>query len=95
MEASISDCREIEISETGLFKGEAEIDVAEVSGTFEGTLIARQLLIIRATGRVTGNIRYGCVEIERGGQLDGEVGVIRAEEDAAAETAATPPPRTA
>ncbi len=93
VEASISDCREIEISETGLFKGEAEIDVAEVSGTFEGALIARQLLIIRATGRVFGDIRYGSLEIERGGQLDGEVGVIQTAEEGGA--SAAPPSRTA
>lgn len=75
VEANIAECREIEISETGTFKGEAEIDVAEVGGTFEGTLLARDLLMVRANGRVTGKVRYGRLEIERGGQINGDVRV--------------------
>jgi cytoskeletal protein CcmA (bactofilin family) len=77
VEANISDCQEIEITDTGTFKGEAEIDVAEVSGAFEGTLIARELLLVRNTGRVNGNIRYGRLEVERGGQIDGDVRVYQ------------------
>jgi cytoskeletal protein CcmA (bactofilin family) len=75
VEANIAECREIEISETGTFKGEAEIDVAEIGGTFEGTLLARDLLMIRANGRVTGKVRYGRIEVERGGQINGDVRV--------------------
>lgn len=73
VEANIAECREIEIAETGTFKGEAEIDVAEISGSFDGTLIARELLMVRANGRVTGTVRYGRLEVERGGQLNGDV----------------------
>ena len=76
VEANIADCREIEIAETGTFKGEAEIDVAEISGSFEGTLIARELLLVRAQGRVTGSVRYGRLEVERGGQINGDVRVF-------------------
>ncbi|MDA0653154.1 MAG: polymer-forming cytoskeletal protein [Proteobacteria bacterium] len=79
VEANISECREIEISETGTFIGEAEIEVAEISGTFEGTINARDLLIIRSTGRITGNIRFGRLEVERGGQIEGDVKVLKSE----------------
>ena len=79
VEANISDCREIEVAETGTFKGEAEIDVAEISGSFEGTLVARELLMVRANGRVTGKVRYGRLEIERGGQINGDVRVYSSE----------------
>lgn len=79
VEANISECREIEISETGTFIGEAEIEVAEISGTFEGTINARDLLIVRSTGRITGNIRFGRLEVERGGQIEGDVKVLKSE----------------
>jgi cytoskeletal protein CcmA (bactofilin family) len=79
VEANIAECREIEISETGTFKGEAEIDVAEISGTFEGSLVARDLLMVRANGRVTGKVRYGRLEIERGGQINGDVRIYGGE----------------
>jgi len=67
------DSRVIQISERGAFKGSAEIDIAEIRGQFEGNLTVRQKLVIYATGKVTGKIRYGKVVIEEGGQLSGEV----------------------
>jgi cytoskeletal protein CcmA (bactofilin family) len=67
------DSRMIQISERGSFKGSAEIDVAEIRGSFEGSLTVRQKLVIYSTGKVTGRIRYGKVVIEEGGQLSGEI----------------------
>ena len=34
VEADIADCRELEVAEGGLFKGEAKIEVAEIAGEF-------------------------------------------------------------
>ncbi len=42
-------------------------------GRFEGTLTVRKRLVIRATGRVSGTIRYGQIEIECGGRISGDV----------------------
>lgn len=70
------DSRVIQISERGAFKGSAEIDVAEIRGLFEGNLTVRQKLVIYATGRVTGKVRYGKVVIEEGGQLSGEIEAV-------------------
>ena len=67
------DSRAIQIAEQGSFKGSAEIDIAEVRGSFDGSLTVRQKLVIFATGKVTGKIRYGKIVIEEGGQLSGEI----------------------
>lgn len=67
------DSRVIQIAEQGAFKGSAEIDIAEVRGTFDGNLTVRQKLVIFSTGKVTGKIRYGKIVIEEGGQLSGEI----------------------
>jgi cytoskeletal protein CcmA (bactofilin family) len=69
------DSRVIQIAERGAFSGSAEIDVAEIRGEFEGSLTARQKLVIYSTGKVTGTIRYGKIVIEEGGQLAGDVQV--------------------
>ena len=74
--------REIEIAETGTFKGQVEFDRADISGIFEGDLMARDHLVVRATGRITGKVRFGELEIERGGQIIGDVQIFG--EDAAA-----------
>ncbi len=65
--------RVVQIAEQGAFKGSAEIDIAEVRGSFDGTLTVRQKLVIFATGKVTGKIRYGKIVIEEGGQLSGDI----------------------
>jgi cytoskeletal protein CcmA (bactofilin family) len=69
------DSRVMQIAETGAFKGSAEIDIAEIRGEFDGDLTVREKLVIYATGKVSGKIRYGKVIIEEGGQLIGEVQV--------------------
>ncbi len=73
IEATLSNCKEMEISENGLFKGTATIDDAEIKGRFEGTLTVRKRLLIKASGKVMGNIRYGQLEIELGGHLSGDI----------------------
>ena len=67
------DSRLMQIAEQGAFKGSAEIDIAEIHGEFDGNLTVRQKLVIYATGKVTGKIRYGKLVIEEGGQLSGEI----------------------
>ncbi len=73
VEANLTNCRDIEIADGGLFKGEAAIEEAEIRGRFEGNLTVRKRLLIRATGRVVGTIRYGQIEIECGGQISGDI----------------------
>ena len=68
-------CRVVQIAERGAFKGSAEIDLAEIRGEFDGDLTVRQKLVIYASGKVTGKIRYGKLVIEEGGQLAGDLQV--------------------
>ena len=67
------DSRVMQIAEQGAFKGSAEIDIAEIRGVFDGNLTVREKLVIHATGKVTGKIRYSKIVIEEGGQLSGEI----------------------
>jgi cytoskeletal protein CcmA (bactofilin family) len=73
VEANLQNCHDVDIAESGLFKGSATIDEIEVRGRFEGNLIVRKRLLIRASGRVSGTIRYGQIEIECGGQISGDI----------------------
>ncbi len=72
-EAALSDCRAFEVSQGGTLQGSAEVQSAEVSGRFEGTLKVRGRLVIRAGGRVSGDVSYAEIEIEPGGRLDGQI----------------------
>jgi cytoskeletal protein CcmA (bactofilin family) len=70
----------IEIAPSGFFKGKAEVQEADISGRFEGDLIAKDRLIVRAGGRISGTIRYGNIVIESGGEISGDMQSIDAAE---------------
>ena len=73
VEAALSNIRAVEIAPSGRLKGAAQVDTADIAGSYEGDLTVQQKLHIRATGRVHGQIRYGSIEIERGGRIGGQV----------------------
>jgi len=76
VEATLSESRAVEISVSGVFKGIADIESAEVSGLIEGELVVRNTLVIHSTGRVLGKISYGRIEIARGGIISGQIDVL-------------------
>jgi cytoskeletal protein CcmA (bactofilin family) len=80
VEANFDDGSTIEIAHTGSFKGLAVVDTAIISGRFEGDLTVRKLLLVYNTGRVTGNVRYGQIEIESGAEVSGDVQKIESDD---------------
>ena len=72
-EVRLKDARVIEVSQTGYFKGNADVEEADISGNFEGELIARDRLVVRSGGRISGTIRYGRIVIESGGEISGDM----------------------
>jgi len=73
VEATLENSESLEITETGEFRGTLSINDATIAGVFEGNLTARERLTIKSTGRIKGTIRYGQIEIELGGEIDGDV----------------------
>ena len=68
--------RAIQIAESGSFKGTVDIETAEIRGHFEGELTVRGKLVIHATGRVAGKVRYGKLLVQEGGELSGDIGTL-------------------
>jgi cytoskeletal protein CcmA (bactofilin family) len=94
VQVTLNQTKAIEISETGKFtNGKAEVDEAEISGVYEGELTVRGRLLIRSTGRVNGNVRFGEIEVERGGHITGSVSMLPAK--GAAPAAGRPEPSAA
>jgi cytoskeletal protein CcmA (bactofilin family) len=73
VDATMRDVHTVELTETGSLKGTAEVEDAEISGSFEGDLVVRGKLTVYSSGRVRGNVTYGEIEIQRGGQISGNV----------------------
>lgn len=72
----INGLHELAIAPGGVFKGEVEVNEAEVAGTIDGTLTARNALIIRSTGRVLGTARCRRLQVEDGGQITGRIEML-------------------
>lgn len=81
VQVTLNQTRAIEITESGRFtNGKAEVEEAEISGVYEGDLTVRKRLLIRSTGQVKGTVRYGELEIERGGRLSGTISMLESGE---------------
>jgi cytoskeletal protein CcmA (bactofilin family) len=92
VQVTLNDTRAIEISETGRFtNGKASVEEATISGVYEGELTVRGRLLVRGTGRVDGKIRYGEIEVERGGRLSGTIELLSEPASAAAPAPANKP----
>jgi cytoskeletal protein CcmA (bactofilin family) len=68
--------RAIQIAESGAFNGKVDVDVAEIRGTFQGEMTARKKLVIHASGRVSGKIRFGKLLVQEGGEITGDIGAL-------------------
>ncbi len=76
VEASMIHAAELSIAQGGVFKGEVEVEDAEIAGVIDGTLTARGNLIVRATGQVLGTARCRRLQVEDGGQISGRMEML-------------------
>src|SRR5947199_6148983 len=83
LESSRIECRKFILGSAGSCKGEVQAESAVISGRFEGRLIVRARLLIKSGGQVRGSVQYGRVEIEPGGELQGDMVVHPASKAAA------------
>jgi len=76
VESEMLQAAELAIGTTGVFRGEVQVEDAEIGGLFDGTLTARGNLVIRATGKVNGVARCKRLTVEDGGQLTGRMEML-------------------
>ncbi|MCH7936874.1 MAG: polymer-forming cytoskeletal protein [Proteobacteria bacterium] len=94
-EVSLPHARIIEIAPSGFFKGSADVEEADISGRFEGELIVRDRLVVRAGGRINGTIRYGRIVIESGGEISGDMQTLESPCEAETPEEGEEPPEAA
>jgi len=76
VEATMIHATELAIAPGGVFKGEVEVEEAEIAGTIDGTLTARGSLNVRGSGKVLGTARCRRLQVEDGGQITGRIEMI-------------------
>ena len=81
LEATL-DTRVLQIAENGAFNGVVSVDVAEIRGRLDGELTARKQLILHATARVSGKIRYNRIQVAEGAEIAGEIAILERSQSA-------------
>jgi cytoskeletal protein CcmA (bactofilin family) len=79
VEATMIQATELSVAPGGMFKGEVEVEDAEIAGTIDGTLTAKGSLIVRASGKVLGTARCRRLQVEDGGQITGRMEMLTSE----------------
>ena len=70
------EAQDVFIGPSGSVSGNTTANLIDVHGQLNQTVISRELLIIRSTGKVAGSLQYGDIQIERGGQFLGDMDLV-------------------
>jgi cytoskeletal protein CcmA (bactofilin family) len=76
VESTMIHAAELNVSQGGVFRGEVEVEDAEIGGTVDGTLTARGSLVVRGTGKLLGTARCRRLQVEDGGQITGRIEML-------------------
>ncbi|MFL1463715.1 polymer-forming cytoskeletal protein [Roseococcus sp. DSY-14] len=79
VESQMIQAAELDVAQTGVFRGEVQVEDAVIAGVFDGTVTARGNLIIRATGTVKGVARCKRLSVEEGGKIMGSMEMLQGE----------------
>jgi cytoskeletal protein CcmA (bactofilin family) len=63
--------KEVLIGASGVVTGSTVAEFIDVKGELNDVIESKDVLIVRASGKVVGDVTYGELEIERGGQIKG------------------------
>jgi cytoskeletal protein CcmA (bactofilin family) len=92
VESEMIQAAELYVAQSGVFRGEVQVEDAEIAGLFDGTITVRGNLTIRATGKVNGTARYRKLAVEEGGVLSGRMETIAEQAAPAAMAPRAPTP---
>ncbi|CAP54644.1 conserved protein [Gluconacetobacter diazotrophicus PA1 5] len=92
VESTMIHAHELQVAHGGIFRGEVEVEDADLAGTIDGTLTVRGSLTIRSTGRLLGKAKCRRLQVEDGGQVTGQLEMITTPASAAAEAPAPETP---
>ena len=73
VEAALVGSDMLVVLDGGAFTGPAEVREAHINGEFEGELTVSGRLVVMNNGHVSGKVRYGELEVQRGGVISGDL----------------------
>lgn len=71
VEAELKGAQMLEIFESGVYYGKADIEQATIAGRFEGDITVDGRLVVKSSGIIIGNITYKELAVEAGATIEG------------------------
>lgn len=71
--SGLLDVQNLEIESNGVVTGNTKAEAVKVFGKLNAELTCRHLLTIESSGEVKGKLKYGEIEISRGGKVIGNI----------------------
>jgi cytoskeletal protein CcmA (bactofilin family) len=65
--------KDVLIGASGVVSGTTDAEFIDVKGELNESVTSKSVLIVRSTGKVSGDVTYGELEIERGGKIKGNM----------------------
>lgn len=69
-------CGHLIVGQGGSVKGVINVSTADIAGEVSAEILAKNALVVRATGRVEGKWECGTIEVARGAILNGSASVM-------------------
>ena len=77
--------RAVWVSLSGSIRGRIVATEAEIHGAISETIEVKQLLVVHATGRVTGDVHYGELQLAKGAVISGTLACVSDQKEAVVE----------
>ena len=68
--------RSLIVGSTGKIEGKIDCQIADIAGHVKDDLRVHELLVVRASSTISGNIFYKDIDIERGAKITGQLSML-------------------
>lgn len=68
--------RSLTMGSTGKIEGKVDCLIADIAGYIKDDLHVHELLVVRASSTISGNIFYKEIDIERGAKITGQLSIL-------------------
>lgn len=83
--------KEIDVGETGKITGKVVSAIADVRGELIESISVSEMLILRSTAKVKGNVTYNALQIEQGAVIEGTLNRIGSRPETKSAAFSAPP----
>lgn len=75
LEGTLVSKAKVVLGPTGVIRGDVQCQTANIEGRIDGKMTVEEILVMKATGRFSGELVYGKISVEPGAEIEGRVSI--------------------